>query len=242
MKDARETRVGAPKRWPVSPAALSAWLFALLCAANQVIAQSVNDAQFLTPREYQRLNQQAREAYDKGVKAIDHVDPVTAIQMFDQASQADPNAVEMAFMTARLAYTRGRMVYHQEAAKYYELAEKTLQRIGQQKDLSPLVKHRYEVELKIIQDEKKKLGVRDARRKAIGDAFCKIYAKETYKGIEEGEGKEGKGEGKKPAGKKSSKSATPTFGIPPVMPPMGVAPGRGVIPPPPARPSADTQS
>ncbi|MCX8035553.1 MAG: hypothetical protein N3D11_00585 [Candidatus Sumerlaeia bacterium] len=202
---------------------------ALICAlAAPLLAQSPVGVQYLTPREVERLSAPAREAYEKGVKALDRVDPITAIQMFDQASQADPAALELAFLTARLAYLRGRIVHGQEAAKYYDIAEKALQRIGKQQDLSPLVKRRYEVQLKTVQDEKSKLEIRDSRRKTVGESFLKIYAQERYSNASKtGEGGE-KGvaaAAKRPglAGMQQPRAAIP--GLQPGMQPGMMQPG-----------------
>jgi len=155
---------------------LAAWL----AVTTPTWGQSTVDIQPLTQREQQRLNPQARAVYDDAMKALDHVDPVTAITKLDQASQLDPESVEMGFLTARAAYLRGRTVFHDDAGKYYDIAEKALSRIAQHKDLSPLVKHRLDMQLKMVGDERKKLEVRDSRRKAVGDAFRKIYAQEAY--------------------------------------------------------------
>lgn len=153
---------------------------ALSLLSSPIRAQSLLDVRLLTPRELERLNKQAREAYEQGVKALDHVDAPIAIQHFDQASQLDPEATELHFLASRIAMLRGRTVFRDEAAKCYETAEKALDRISKEKDLSPLMKQRYETAKKLVSEEKKKIEARDARRKAIGDAFRKIYAAETY--------------------------------------------------------------
>ena len=141
MSDARKRPLAltAKRGWVTSYSRIAVFLM----AATVIRAQSPVDVQYLTPRDYQRLNNQARDLYDKGVKALDHVDPVTAIQMFEQAAAADPAALELNFLSARLAYMRGRMVYGAEAPKYYDIAEKVLQRVGQQQNLTPLAKRRY---------------------------------------------------------------------------------------------------
>ncbi|KPL06941.1 hypothetical protein AMJ85_10035 [candidate division BRC1 bacterium SM23_51] len=168
---------------------LSLIVAAMTFVANQAWAQSPIDVRLLTPREQRRLNRPARQAYDKAVTALDHIDAVGAIALFDQASELAPDTVELHFLTARLAHLRARMIFGNEAAEYYDTAEKALERIARQKSLSPLVRQRYDTQLKTISDEKKKLEVRDAKRKAIGDAFCKLYAKETYTSEEEAEKK-----------------------------------------------------
>jgi len=148
------------------------------------------DVRLLTPREAERLNKQSRAAYEQGVKALDHVDAAGAIQQFDQASQLDPEATEMHFIATRMAMLRGRMTFRDEAVKYYDTAEKALDRVAKQKDLSPLTQQRLDTTRKMVTEEKKKLEARDARRKAIGDAFRKLYAQETYteEGATAGEG------------------------------------------------------
>jgi len=165
---------------------------ALLLAASVALAQSPLDVRLLTPREYQRLSKKARKAYDEGVKALDHIDPITAIAKLDEASKLAPEAVNLHFLTARLALIRARMSYQDEASKYYKIAEQALERVGKIKKISPLIKHRYETQLKVVQDEMKKVEVRDAKRKAIGIAFCKIYAKERYESEEKEKEKEKK--------------------------------------------------
>jgi len=185
--------------------AVTAAMFLLL--SGPIRAQSLVDVKLLTPREVQRLNNQVHEIYDKAVKALDHVDPAAAIQLFDQASQLALEATELHFMTARLAHMRARVTYRDEAAKYYDIAEKALDRVGNQKDLSPLTKQRYETQKKLLTEEKKKLEVRDARRKAFGEAFRKIYAQEAYT---ETEGTTGEGTAAKPAEGKGGESGSKT--------------------------------
>ena len=178
MTHNRKHPAGGPRmvRLSLTLVGLVAWL----AVTSAVWAQSTVDVQPLTQREQQRLNPQARAIYEEAMKALDHVDPVTAITKLDQASQLDPDSLDLAFLTARVAYLRGRMVFHDEAAKYYDIAEKALARVSQNKDLSPLVKHRLDTQLKMVADERKKLEVRDSRRKAVGEAFRKIYAQEAY--------------------------------------------------------------
>lgn len=167
----------APLAWPWLPL-IGAMLVAIV--PGRAIAQSILDVKLLTPRECRQLSREARKIYDQAVKELDHVNPVRAIELFDKASAMSPDAIELHFLTARLAYLRARRQPRDEAKKYYDMALKALERIGKHKDLSPLVRRRYETRLKQITEESKKLEVREQRRMAIGLLFRKIYAKEIY--------------------------------------------------------------
>ena len=159
-------------------------------------AQSTRDVMLLRPREARQLNQQAREDYDKAVDALDHVKPILAINHFNQASKLAPEAIELHFLTARLAHLRARMVFGSDegrtrdlAEDYYDVAEQALQRVGQIPDLAPLTQRRYETQLKMVQEEKKALKLRDQQRKTVGETFRKSYGKERYGDEEEEEKK-----------------------------------------------------
>mgnify|MGYP001114177516 CR=1 FL=1 len=166
-------------RWANLMPAL-ATVLAVLMLANIAAAQSLMDVTPLTARERLRLKRQARESYDKALGALDHVDVPSAIQMLDQAAQLDPESIELQFLTARLAYLRGRVLYRDESPKYYGIAEKALQRLAQRKDLPTLTRDRLKREMNMVAEEKKNLEVRDTRRLAVGEAFRKLYASERY--------------------------------------------------------------
>jgi len=193
MNTQRKTTDG--RTWTARFLSMIAGAVVLLLLASPIGAGSLLDAKLLTPRERDRLNRQARENYDKAIGALDHVDVPSAIRLVDQASQLDAEAVELHFLAQRLAQMRARVVAREEALMFYDVAEQALERVAKIKDLSPLTKHRYEIQKAFIADEKKKLGKREEGRAAFGDAFRKLYAQETYT---EGEGAAGEG---KEAGK-----------------------------------------
>jgi len=166
-------------RW-TNRAFAPATLLAVLMLANIAAPQSPTDETLLSARERLRLNRQARESYDKAIEALDHVDVPNAVRLLDQAAQADPESIELQFLTARLAYQRGRVVHRDESVRYYGIAEKSLQRIAQRKDLPTLTKDRLKRETTMVAEEKKNLEVRDTRRSAVGEAFRKLYAAERY--------------------------------------------------------------
>ncbi|MBM3335191.1 hypothetical protein FJY63_11070 [Candidatus Sumerlaeota bacterium] len=160
---------------------------AVLMLASIAAAQSLTDVVPLTARERLRLSRQAREAYDNALLALDHIDLVSAIQILDHAAQLDPESIELQFLTARFAYLRGRVLYRDEALKYYGIAEKALQRVAQRKELPILTKDRLKREMNVVANEKKNLEVRDARRMAVGEEFRKLYASERYGAQGEGQ-------------------------------------------------------
>jgi hypothetical protein len=184
MKKDPKTTTAIPMFWS-AVSVLAAFLIAAMPSPTE--AQSPRDVQLLTPRQVQRLSEEAREPYRLAVDALDHINPIKAIEQMDRASSLDPNSVELHFLAARLAHLRGRMVFGEEAEKYYEMSERALERIGQIENLTPLLKHRYRTQLEQIRAEKKELEVRRQRRMAIGEQFRKIWAMERYNLNAEGE-------------------------------------------------------
>lgn len=161
------------------------------------MAQSLNDVRLLTPREEQRLGKEGKVAYDLAVKALDHVDPVTAIRQFEAASRLSPNALEVHFLTARVAHIRGRRIYGNEAAQYYDIALAALERVrvqlekaGKLDDPLFLATRRYNTQYKLISRERASLEVRSQRRLDTGLQFRRIYAMWRYNLDEEGQPKE----------------------------------------------------
>lgn len=177
--------------------AVVAGMIAMVVAPSPAPAQSSRDVKLLRPREVRRLSEPAREEYENGVKALDHVNPILAIKHFNQASKLSPEAIDLHFLTARLAHLRARMVFGSDESRsrdlaedYYDIAEQALRRIEKIKDLTPLTERRLKTQLDMIVEEKKSLKMRDQQRKAIGDAFRKLYAKERYGDPEEEKKKE----------------------------------------------------
>ena len=181
-KDSKTTFV--PTRW-LGLSILAAVLTAVV--PLPIEAQSPRDVRLLSPRQVQQLSEEAREPYRLAVEALDHINPIKAIEHMDRASSLDPNAVDLHFLAARLAHLRGRMVFGEDAEKYFEIAERALQRIGQVENLTPLLKHRYETQLQQIRSEKDELEARRLRRLYVGQEFRRIWAMERYNLNSEGE-------------------------------------------------------
>ncbi|KPL09031.1 hypothetical protein AMJ85_07305 [candidate division BRC1 bacterium SM23_51] len=156
---------------------------------NPAQTQSIQDVSLLRAREHQRLNEEARKAYEAGITALDHIDAITAIDRLAEASQLAPEAVNLHFLTARVAQLRGRMVFGSEAQEYYDIAREVLEQIGKQKALTPLEKERHARQMNEVAAERSQLAVRDQRREATGRTLRGLIDKERAGPEEEKGGK-----------------------------------------------------
>jgi len=153
------------------------------------LAQSTRDVKLLAARDAQRLSPEAQKIYKEGVAALDRIDPVKAIDLFSKVAEMSPEAVEMQYLTARLAQLRARRAFAPESTQYYEIADRALERIGQRKNPTPLEQRRLDTMKNEIGEERQRLEVRRQRRMAVGAEFQKLYAKERFSEDDEKEKK-----------------------------------------------------
>jgi hypothetical protein len=149
-------------------------LAVVLLLGSFIIAQEV---MLLGEADIKRLNPEARDLYNKAVVSLDKVDPISAIEYLEQAAKLNPEVLELDFLLARLACDRARVTYGDESVKYYDIAEKAMELVKEQKDVNGEILQRAARKLDIIKEEKQAIPERDAKRASVGLEFLEARAR-----------------------------------------------------------------
>lgn len=136
--------------------------------ARPAAAQFGTDLVLLDEKQVARLNETAREHYDRGVAFVDRVDYRVAARAFERASQAQPGHIDLAFLVANLSKDNGRRSFGAEADEFYQIALNALDRVMRRTDLDTLTQRRAEQLKTMIDREFRNRGTRDQRRLDTG--------------------------------------------------------------------------
>lgn len=141
-------------------------------------AQTIFDVKRLTPKELKSLSKEARESYEAGLKALDHVDPIGGIDKLSEAATLAPDVVSLQLIVARLAAIRAKRTYGSGADKYYAIADVALERVRKQKNLNPSQQSRYDQLAERVDEEQSETAFRNHLRRESGvSARKRIIAK-----------------------------------------------------------------
>lgn len=146
----------------------------LVLLGSLVVSQEI---MLLEQRDVERLGSEVRVLYEKAVESLDRIDPISAIEYLEQAVNLNPEVVELDFLLARLACDRARLTYGDESVKYYNIAEKALKLVQEQKNLNGEILQRTAKNLEIVERERRGIAERDARRYTFGAKFMAARAK-----------------------------------------------------------------
>lgn len=119
-------------------------------------AQTKTDLQLLKDPDLERIGKPARSAYEEGIEALDHLNPTLGVQKLSEAADLAPKATRLQILTARAALLRARRVPGSGGETYLAIAEKALNRVAQQENLTPLQKQDYQILRKQISEYKQR--------------------------------------------------------------------------------------
>jgi hypothetical protein len=163
----------------------------------------------LTPQRADRLNREARQAYDLGLAALDKINYTSAVEHFTKAVQAESDNPWLRFCVVQVAVylgdtgTQMTSLYSNlskgaESIKYYDLAALNLKAIGESPKLNVREQQRAQQWYETITELRQSVLERDTKRMQYGREIAKQYAKEIYRAEQADKEKADKEARKKP--------------------------------------------
>jgi hypothetical protein len=139
----------------------------------------------VTDEEEKGFSAPAREAYRKGLGALDHIRPDKAIEAFTTAQKIDTRNLPIRFLVARLAVSEGKKKMGDEAIGLFRIAETAYNEIlaMQNKGAKPSEIRRAQLGQETVKDLIIKQAERDAKRMKVRD---RLLMKGYHQGAREG--------------------------------------------------------
>jgi len=136
----------------------------------------------VTDEEEKGLSAPAREAYRKGLDALDHIRPDKAIEALTTAQKIDTRNIPIRFLVAGLAVSEAKKKMGDEAIGLFRIAETAYNEIlaMQNKGAKPSEIRRAQLGQEMVKDLIIKQAERDAKRMKVGRDIIKERAKELY--------------------------------------------------------------
>lgn len=133
---------------------------------------------------YDRLPEPAREAYDACLEALDRIHYDVAVEHVQEAVAAAPDSMELRFFAANLTRYRAETTFSVQSARYFDQSIEHVNAILAMPGLSQRDRGRAEYLQKYLDQQRKTIEERDAKRRTFGMEVAKAYAKEVYTGDE----------------------------------------------------------
>ena len=141
----------------------------------------------LSPMKVDRLNEQTRLLYQKGMTEMDRVNYPKAIKYLTRSVENDPDNVYLRLITAKLAHYLADTRVGAESIKYYDIAEENLRALTKSPVLNKREKKRNADAIEMIQQSRKAVSERDEKRKKNAREVAEEVRKEIYTDLEDGE-------------------------------------------------------
>ncbi len=155
------------------------------------------DLEPLPPQRVDKLSEEARKSYEKGMAAIDRINYNLAKEHFTRAIEGDPDNVRLRFVLVQLAHYLGDTRKGTKSIEFYDLANANLKKIFESPHLNAREKRKAKAAIEMVRKKRQSVPERDEKRRQHGLEIAKLYAKEIFSGREEDPGRKKRKEKKK---------------------------------------------
>lgn len=134
----------------------------------------------LDERTFNRLPEEAQEAYVAFEEAADRINYDVAMEELNVAVEAAPQSMELRFLAIRLAKYHGQMHTGVDAVKYLDMALAHAKAVMEIPNLPKRQISRAQYEIERLDKQRNTVGQRDEARRTYGLQIARQYAKEVF--------------------------------------------------------------